>query len=128
MLDAVTFRERLPEFSDVGRYTDPVVEIQLSVAYRMLNADRWAEMLDDGVAWCAAHMLVITAAAISASDAGKAVGGISGPQASKSVGGVSVSYATQAVTFADAPFWNQSTYGIQLLTMARMIGAGGLQL
>ncbi|QJP68892.1 DUF4054 domain-containing protein [Burkholderia glumae] len=60
-----------------------------------------------------------------------AVGGVPGqvvaPQASKFVDKVSASYDTSAVTLDSAGFWNSTSYGIRYLTLARMMGVGGLQ-
>lgn len=128
MLDPAAFRTALPEFADATRYPDPVVQLQLTVAYTLLREDVWGSMLDTAAGWVAAHFLVLATKTQSAAAAGRAPGAVTGVQASKSVDKVSVSYDTKASTNEDAAFWNLTSYGVQFLWFARMFGAGGVQL
>lgn len=75
-----------------------------------------------------AHHLTLDARDAAAVAAGGVPGELKGPAASKSVDKVSVSYDTKAVTFEDQAFWNLTRFGIQLYNLARLIGAGGVQL
>jgi hypothetical protein len=53
---------------------------------------------------------------------------MTGPVASKSIDKVSVSYDTAAAAMKDAGDFNLTTYGVRYLRIAKMMGAGGLQL
>lgn len=119
---AAQFRTDFPEFADTARYSDGMVSFWLTYALAMLNADRWGSMLDHGVKLMLAHQCVLAA------KNGKAPGGIVAPQTAKAVDKVSVAYDTASVQLENAGHWNGSTYGIQFLQLARMMGAGGMQL
>ena len=41
---------------------------------------------------------------------------------------VTNSYDTKSVSLTDAGFWNMSMYGVQLMQLARLVGAGPIQL
>lgn len=121
-MNVATFRQYYPEFGDAAAYPDPVIQRFLDFGARQLNAERWADMLDEGLGLFAAHSLTV------ATRNSKSAGSFSAPVASEAVDKVSVSYDTGAVTLADGGYWNQTSYGVQLLTWARMVGAGGVQL
>jgi hypothetical protein len=55
-------------------------------------------------------------------------GGNSGPASSKTVGSVTVAYDTAQTAEKDAGYWNLTTYGKQFIRLARMFGAGCIQL
>lgn len=128
MLTPATFRAALPEFADAAKYPDPVVVLQLTVAYSLVNAERWGDLLDTGAGWLAAHLLVLATRDQDQAVGGRVPGTVAGVQTSKTVDKVSVSLDTSAVTMENAAFWNMTKYGIQYLTFARMMGAGGIQL
>src|SRR5260363_302089 len=92
-----------------------------------VNARRWGALAELGIALCTAHHLVI--AARDQADAAKsgASGQLKGPMAAFSVDKVSTGYDTGAVTLPDAGFWNLTSYGVRYLTLARSMGAGGVQ-
>lgn len=117
-----SFRGDFPEFADTTIYSDAQVSLWLNFANLSLQSaqDRWADFLDIGTELLMAHNIAISAKA----GAGK----VGGPIASKSVGGVSASYDTSAVTIEGAGQYNMTSYGVRFLQMARMIGAGGVQL
>jgi Protein of unknown function (DUF4054) len=122
------FRQDFPEFACTTTYPDTQVNLYVGLAGKLLNADRWDDMLDMGTSLFVAHHLVIGQRNVASAEVGGAPGAIQGPQSSKSVDKVSVSYDTGAVTLADGGFWNMSSYGIRLLQIARYVGAGGVQL
>lgn len=126
MLNIFTFRMQNPEFGDEAAYPDEMVRLWLGVMVKMLPADRWGDLLDIGLSLGTAHHLVI--AARNQAAASRAPGAVTGIQTSKSVDTVSVSYDVGAVTHESAGFWNMTSYGIQFLNLARMAGAGGVQL
>jgi hypothetical protein len=126
-MDAAQFRTDFPEFADTSKYADAQVDMWLTVAGLSLPTDRWGALLDLGTELFIAHHLVIGARDAKASSNG-IPGQTGGAMASKSVDKVSISYDTTASTIEGGDFWNSSTYGIRFLRLARMMGAGGVQL
>ena len=127
-MDVATFRQQFPEFADTTRYPEPLVVFWLDVVTRMLRPEVWGELLDVGLALALAHHLVVAKRQQGSAAAGKVPGAVLGAQTSKSVDTVSISYDVAPVTQEGGGFWNMSSYGIQFLGMARLLGAGGVQL
>ncbi|TDV39534.1 uncharacterized protein DUF4054 [Paraburkholderia caballeronis] len=126
-MNIAQFRQSFPEFADDATYPDPVVQIWLTVAVSLVNPLRWVELTDIGVGLVTAHHLALSIRDHKTAAVGGVPGQVAAPQTSKSVDKVSASYDTSAVTIDGAGFWNSTMYGIRYLTMARMMGAGGLQ-
>lgn len=127
-MDAPTFRNDFPAFSDAARFPDATVNFWLNLGKQMLPADRWCNLLDYGLELFTAHHLAIGDMETKANAAGGVPGQIKGPETSKSVDKVSVSRDAASVTLTDGGFWNMTSYGVRFLQMARMVGAGGIQL
>jgi len=123
--DLATFRADFPEFATTP---DARVTFWLTLSAKMLNAERWADLLDHGMELFTAHHLAIDNANQRAAAGGGAVGQSSGPVASKAVDKVSVSYDTGAATLEGSGHWNLSSYGTQFYALLRMMGTGGYQL
>lgn len=123
-----TFRAAFPEFSDAVIYPDPQVSQWLTVAAKMVNADRWDDLTDLGQQLFTAHHLAMAIADQKTAAAGGVPGKVSGALNSKAVDKVSASYDVSAVTYADAGFWNMTSYGIRFYAFMMMFGAGGIQL
>lgn len=116
------FRLDFPEFADTDVFPDSMVNFWLNFALGMLNECRWGSMLNMGLELMTAHQLVL------ADRNGYKPGVITAPQGSKAVDKVNVSYDTASVTLDNGGHWNGSSYGIQFLQLARMMGSGGMQL
>ncbi|MDW3684900.1 DUF4054 domain-containing protein [Cupriavidus sp. CV2] len=127
-MDAAQFRQDFPEFSDTTRYTDAVVDFWLIVAVSLVNECRWGVLTDQGIELVTAHHLVLAARDEAAENVGGIPGQMTGPLASKSVDKVSSSYDTGAATIEDGGFWNLTSYGVRYLTLAKLMGMGGVQL
>lgn len=127
-MSATTFREHFPEFGDDAVYPDAQVNFFLGLGLSLLNADRWGDSLGYGLELFTAHHLALSARDQAAAEAGGVPGVATGPQSSKSVDKVSVSYDTGATTYEGAAFWNMTSYGIRFYQLARLMGAGGIQL
>lgn len=127
-MDAATFRQDFPEFSDTTTYPDGSVDFYLALGVKLLPECRWQDLLDYGLELFTAHHLVLSTRDQKAEAAGGMPGAMTGPQSSKAVDKVSVSYDTASATLEDGGFWNLTTYGVRFLQLARMIGAGGIQL
>jgi len=125
---AAQLRSDFPEFANTTTYPDSLVTMWLTVANSLVNPDRWVELTNLGIELVTCHHLAISAKDQLASAVGGAPGEVKGPTASKAVDKVSVSYDTGAVTLTDAGFWNMTSYGTRFLGLARMFGAGGMQI
>lgn len=121
-VDAAKFRTDFSEFSDATKYPDSVITFWLGVGTALLPSDRWDTLLDTGLELYTAHHVVIASRETSGTP-----GAVTGPHSAEAVDKVSFSMDTQAVTLTDGAFWNMTSYGIQFLQLARMIGAGGIQ-
>jgi hypothetical protein len=128
MLDAATFRQQFPEFTDPGMYPAAAIVAWATLAYARLDAARWDAMLDYGVALMVAHYMALARGAAIAARSGRSVPGeVKGITTSKSVDKVSVSYDVNRVTIEGAGQWNLTRYGIELWQLMGQIGAGGIQ-
>lgn len=122
------FREDFPEFTDATVYPDSAFTLWYGVAVKMLNADRWGNMLDIGTELYAAHQLALEARAFAEASAGGIPGAQVGPLNSKSVDKVSMGYDTSAGIEADAGHWNLTIYGTRFIRLAKMMGMGPVQI
>lgn len=121
-MNVAQFRADFPEFADTVKYPDGSVNFWLTFMGKLLNAARWADLLDMGLELATAHHLIINA------KNQKSAGGILAPISSKSVDTVSVSFDTKAVTLENAGHWATTNYGQRFWQLLMMAGAGGVQL
>jgi hypothetical protein len=128
MVTSSTFREHFPEFDSVIKYPDGMVNFWLGIADKVLMIDRWADTKDFGVELFTAHQITIAKSNLNSEATGGLSGQNLGPANSKAVGEVSVGYDTNMSMEAGAGHWNLSSYGKQFIRLARMIGAGAVQL
>jgi len=136
-MDSPIFRKQFPEFGNVTKFTDSQVCYWLGIGEIMVSTTRWGRLRDYGVALFTAHNIVLEAQAMAtAAIANKVsnpalapVPGLStGPQASKSVDKVSVAYDTTAALELEGGNWNLTVYGTRFLRLAKMAGAGPVQI
>jgi hypothetical protein len=127
-LTSAQLRSDFPEFANTTIYPDSLVNMWLTVANSLVNASRWAELTNLGLELVTCHHLAMSAQDQAVAAVGGVPGEVKGPTSAKSVDKVSASYDTAAVSLADQGFWGMSKYGIRFLSLARMIGAGGLQI
>lgn len=118
-------RTHFPELSDVVKYPDSVIQFWLDIAVKLHNEDRWGDLLDAGCELYAAHNTVI--ASMDAAQGALPGTAIQGAVTSQSVGGVSMSIDTASSSETDAGAWNLTTYGTRWIRLARMLGAGPVQ-
>lgn len=128
MSSPAQFRTDFPEFGDATKTPDSLISLWMTVATNLVNADRWGELADIGIELATAHHLALAQRDANAAASGAAPGAIAAPLSSKSVGPVSASYDTGAVTLTDAGFWAMTSYGLRFLSLARMMGAGPIQI
>ena len=125
-MDRPTFRQVFAEFASEGDYPNTVVDFWFAQARIQLDAERWADLLDQGLALYTAHKLALARATAKAGAKGVPGGGVL--VSSKSIDKLSVGYDTGATTIDGAGNWNATQYGVQFWQLARMVGIGGLQL
>lgn len=127
-MDIPAFRTAFPEFTDTTVYPSPMITFWATVAEQMVPQPLWKMMWTQGVNLYVAHE--ITLASQNAKTA--AIGGTPGQQggiaSQKAVGSANVSYDPQTTTEKDAGYWNLTTYGKQFIRLARIFGAGPVQL
>ena len=126
--DATQFVTDFPEFNNATNYPVDSITFWLTVAALLVNAPLWGDLTNLGIELLAAHNLVMEAQSLRQNANGAVVGIMQGPIASKGIDGVNVSYAVEAVKGEGAELYNLTTYGLRYWQLARMIGAGGLQL
>lgn len=126
-IDAAQFRIDYPEFADTTLYPDSGVNYWLTTAALLLPAARWLTVLDLGTELFTAHNLVLERKAQAEAVNGIPPGVTTGPVSSKSVDKVSVSYDTGSAVVLDAGHWNNTVYGTRFIQLARMFGAGPVQ-
>lgn len=125
---ASSFRGDFPEFTSTTVYPDTQINFWLGLSAKLLNADRWGDVLDYGSELFVAHNLVLGMLDQRASASGAIPGAVaSGIVSAKSVDKVSVSYDTATAAELDAGHWNLTTYGTRYIRLARLMGAGPLQ-
>lgn len=121
-VDATKFRADFPEFGDETQYTDPQIGFWLGLAAQLLNAYRFADIIDYATELFVAHQLTLAARNQ------KSRGAIVAPASAKSVDKVSVTYDVAAVRIENAGHWNGTSHGIQFYQLVQLAGAGGVQL
>jgi hypothetical protein len=130
-----SFRTAFRMFNDPGKYPDDTVTYYITLAMNMLAGSNSAAgnrfdpvSLDRAVGLYVAHNLALDARDMEADQTGGTPGELEGPATAKAVDKVSVSSDTKAVTWENEPYWNQTRFGIALMDLVRMFGAGGIQL
>lgn len=114
-------------------YSDALITFWLGVASNLVDPTRWGALANQGTALLTAHYLVLANDAAQASAAQLAAGGagelgtVIGPEVAKTVDGVSITQDVASVTIAGAGNFNLTQYGVQYWQLARMMGAGGMQ-
>lgn len=120
-LTVASFRAAFPAYTQVP-HADARVQFWLDMAVRLMNADRWGDLFDNGQGLFVAHHLTLERQASATSGGNE---GAPGLVSGKTVGSVSKSYSQQDVTFARAGNYNLTVHGREYFQLARMIGAGG---
>lgn len=122
------FRKDFTEFSNTAKYPNDGVQFWLTFADKMLiNPLRWGDVRNMGIELFVAHNLALENQAQKASKAGGTPGLQMGVLTGKTVGPVSANYDANAGLELGAGHWNLTTYGTRFLRLARMIGAGPIQ-
>lgn len=125
-LTPTVFRARFPGFQNPMLYPDAQVQFYLTLAGKMLIPDRWGDVIEEGYQLFAAHFLALDQLARVAG-----VGGVAGTAVGVLTGGTvdKVTYSRDVASIMEdnAGHWGMTTYGLQYLRFARMMGTGPLQ-
>lgn len=122
------FRADFPEFSDTAAYPDAQITFWATVAEQQVVKNRWGNLYTQGVMLYVAHEITLASQNKSVADSGGMPGQNEGIANSKTVGNVSASYDSGSNSEASAGFWNLTNYGKQFIHLARLFGAGCIQL
>jgi len=123
-----TFRGAFPEFSDIVKYPDSQLAFWSALAVAQVNCNRWRGQTQTGVFLYVAHELTLAAINAKSGNIGGTPGTFAGPANTKTVGSVTAGYDSTVTSEKDAGYWNLTTYGKQFIRLARIFGAGGIQL
>lgn len=121
------FRADLTEFGSSTLYPSSDVTFYLNLAYKMLNPQRWGNLLDTAAELFAAHNLALEKRAKDESAAGAPPGTTTGIISGRSVDKASVNYDGHAAVDETAGHWNLTVYGLRFWNMVKMFGAGPVQ-
>jgi hypothetical protein len=128
-LTIAKFRADFPEFADQSVYPDAQIAGPLTIAATLIqNATRWGALLVMGQELVAAHYLVLAARATAAAANGATPGTAEGLLASEAAGPLSASYDYSTSAMESGGQWNLTSYGQRYYSLARVFGAGGIQL
>lgn len=124
---AEQFRIDFPEFTDITKYSTPMINFWSGMANSMLSVRRWGEKRAYGLALFVAHNMALA----SQNAAQGALGGVPGANlgviTSQSAGPISESLDVQSSIEIDGGAWNLTVYGRMYLRLARIVGIGGIQ-
>lgn len=122
------FRAAFPEFADTTKYPDQMINFWYNLAKDMVQICRWKTQWLTGIYLYIAHEITLQATSVKTARVGGTPGQNSGVPSQKAVGGVSASYDSQSNSEKNGGEWNLTNYGKQFLRLARIFGAGAIQL
>lgn len=127
-MDIQKFRTEFPEFSDTTAYPSTQIEFWAGIAEQQVRECVWGTMRDNGVKLYVAHEITLAYQNAKTGRVGGMPGTSGGVANSKTVGSTTVSYDSNATSEKDAGYWNLTNYGKQFIRLARIFGAGVIQL
>lgn len=122
------FRAAFPEFADTEKYPNQMITLWSGLAQAQVRQCVWKTQWLTGVYLYTAHELVLAAQNAQQSSYGGNPGTFGGIANTKTVGSVTVGYDATTATEKDAGYWNLTNYGKQYIHLARIFGAGAIQL
>lgn len=123
-------RTNFPEFADTAKYPSAQIQFWLTLSASFISACIWQDdaIRDFATQLFAMHYLTVFQRNLDTATVGGTPGTVQGPTTSKTVDKVSVAYNATIVTLEGGGQWNSTSYGVQFLQLALMIGMGGVQL
>lgn len=127
-MDIVQFRLDFPEFTDTIRYPNAQITLWSAVAAKQVRSTVWGDLFNTGVQLYTAHCIALASQNVKAGTVGGMPGTGGGVPNTKTVGSVTVGYDSVSTAEKDAGWWNLTNYGKQFIHLARIFGAGCVQL
>lgn len=127
-MDIGAFRTAFPEFSDSTVYPSTQITFWATFAEKLVRECVWGNCWAQGVQLYVAHELTLAAQNSQVAANGGAPGVFGGVPNNKTVGAVSVGYDSTSTSEKDAGWWNLTNYGKQFIRLARIFGAGAIQI
>lgn len=122
------FRAAFTEFGNTTKYPDSLISFWANLATDMVPQSKWKNQWLMGVNLYIAHEVTLAAQSAQVAANGGTPGQNSGIANAKTVGSVNISYDSQANSEKNAGYWNLTVYGKQFIRLARIFGAGAIQL
>lgn len=126
--DIGAFRAAFPEFADTEKYTTDQIQFWVDLAVLQVTECIWKRAWSKGVSLYVAHEITLAAQNEKAASFGGVPGVSGGIANTKTVGGATIGYDTVVTSEKDAGYWNLTNYGKQFIRLARIFGAGAIQL
>lgn len=126
-LTAAKFRDMFPELECPADYTEPRINIAISIAAKFMNEQRWGTWFEYGLGLLTAHRITLTKKSQVEAEFGLIPGAAEGVLTSKSADKVSLSFDASSTVEEGGGFYNLTRYGQEWLRLAKMVGAGPLQ-
>lgn len=127
-MNIAQFRLNFPEFGDTDKYPGAVVCLWANVAELQVRECIWKKMWCTGVQLYVAHEITLAAQNIQTATNGGTPGTFGGVPNQKTVGQASIGFDSNSTSEKDAGYWNLTNYGKQFIHLARIFGAGVIQL
>lgn len=127
-MDISAFRKEFPEFNDSVVYPTEMISFWVTLAEIQVSQNIWKTTWATGVKLYVAHEITLAAQNKKTAKFGGVPGSHAGIANSKTVGSATVGYDSQTTTEKDAGYWNLTNYGKQFIRLARIFGAGCIQL
>lgn len=126
--DVAEFRLAFPEFADESVYPDSAITFWAELAEGLCAERIFKSLYKKALFLCVAHFITLAAQNVAGASGGGSAGSAGRVVASKAVGAVSISYDNANGTETNAGQWNATSYGRQYYALARLFGAGCVQL
>lgn len=126
--DISVFRKNFPEFNSTEKYPTAMITFWAELAEMQVLASIWKNAVVKGQSLYVAHELVLASQSQKAAQVGGSPGQQGGIANTKTVGSATVGFDSATSSEKDAGYWNLTTYGKQFIRLARIFGAGAIQL
>lgn len=126
--DVAAFRTAFPEFADATAYPTATIDTWAALAEMQVRSVIWKSATTLATQLYVAHEITIAYQNVKTATNGGAPGTFGGIANNKTVGGASIGFDATTTSEKDGGWWNLTTYGKQFLRLARIFGAGAIQL
>lgn len=126
-ITAGQLRADFAEFKVAASYPDSNINFWIMVATKLLNPDRWGDMLCPATELFVAHMIVLEKRARDAAAAGGTPGQARGPITNATVDKATAGYDPNISSLEGYAHFNLTDYGTRLAFLIECYGAGPVQ-